>query len=155
MVFLYKKQKKKGDKNMKKHLLIAGLLCVAIIPPAFAVTKCVKLTSSTTCSTYSGERGQSNWSATCGGVSIQGVAFCGSQNGGSQGATSTAVTISTTSDDNKYCWCRMISPAVSRWVFNNASLSAYTCANDCAYNCAYYAQIPTSFRSALFSNLSD
>ena len=99
---------------MKKHLLIAGLICVATIPPAAAVTKCVKLTSSTTCSTYSGEHGQSNWSATCGGVSIQGVAFCGSQNGGSQGATSTAVTISTTSDDNKYCWCRMISPAVSR-----------------------------------------
>ncbi len=140
---------------MKKYLLIAGAFCMVAIPPAFAVTKCVKLTPSTTCSTYSGEHGQSNWSATCDGVPVEGVAFCGSQNGGSQGATSTAVTISTTSDDNKYCWCKMVSPAVSRWVFNNAGLSAYTCADACAYNCAYYAQVPTSFRSALFSNLSD
>ena len=140
---------------MKKHLLIAGLLCVATIPPAAAVTKCVKLTSSTTCYNSNGDHGQSNWSVTCGGVSVQGVAFCGSQDGGSVGATSTAVTISTTSDDNKYCWCKMVSPAVSRWVFDHADASAYTCADSCAINCAYRPQGVASFRSALFSNLSD
>ena len=121
---------------MKKHLLIAGLLCAAIIPPAFAVTKCVKLSSSTTCSTYSGISGQSNWSATCGGVSIQGVAFCGSQDGGSTGATTDAVT---TSDNNKYCWCKMVSPAVSSWVFYGDRESASNCARLCARICASYA----------------
>ena len=141
--------------RMKKHLLIAGLICVATIPPAMAVTKCVKLNSSTTCSSSSGAYRQSNWSATCGGVSIQGVAFCGSQDGGSAGATTDAVTTSSTSDNNKYCWCKMVSPAVSRWVFNYASASAGSCANSCATYCASDARSSASFRSALFSNLSD
>ena len=140
---------------MKKHLLIAGLICAAAIPPAFAVTKCVKLNSSTTCSTYSSATGQSNWSATCDGVSVQGVAFCGSQDGVSIGATTDAVTTSTTSDNNKYCWCKMVSPAVSRWVFSGAYTLAGRCAYACADDCAIFARHFASFRSALFSNLSD
>ena len=142
---------------MKKHLIIAGIICSATIPPAYAVTKCVKLTSSTTCTSYSGATGQSNWSATCGGIEIQGVAFCGSQNGGSFAATSETVTTSSTSDDNKYCWCKMVSPAVSSWVFHDSYTSAGRCANLCAYDCAFYAQFngASAFRSALFSGLSD
>ena len=138
---------------MKKHLLIAGLICMATIPPAVAVTKCVKLTSSTTCSNYSNSG--SNWSATCGDVPIQGVAFCGSQNGGSVGATTDAVTTSRNADDNKYCWCKMVSPAVSRWVFYNASTSVGYCVYSCASACALYAQANPSFRSGLFGSLSD
>ena len=143
---------------MKSKILIAGLLCAATIPPAFAVTKCVKLPSSTTtCTnlTISADDNQSNGTANCDGVSIQGVAFCGSQNGGSNGATTDAVTTSSTSDDNKYCWCKMVSPAVSRWVFSYSGGSAYTCALNCAAYCARSARNIASFRSALFSNLSD
>ena len=140
---------------MKKHLIIAGIICAASIPPVYAVTKCVKLTSSTTCTSVSGAVGLSNWSATCGGIEIQGVAFCGSQNGGSIGATSTDVTTSSTSDNNEYCWCKMVSPAVSRWVFNRSLTSPGNCANSCASFCASYAQVYASFRSALFSGLSD
>ena len=138
---------------MKKHLLIAGLICMATIPPVSAVTKCVKLSSSTTCSNYSGATGQSNWSVTCGGVSVQGVAFCGSQSGGSQGATSTTVTISSTVDNNKYCWCKMVSPAVSSWVFAS-DLPGSSCYNGCPYHCAY-AINDASFRSGMFGSLSD
>ena len=148
---------------MKKHLLFAGLICVATIPPANAVpapastvTKCVKLTSSTTCSNYSGEINQSNWSVTCDGVSVQGVAFCGSQDGGSAIATTDAVTTSSTIDNNKYCWCKMVSPAVSRWVLQYRShTSAGDCARTCANSCAGFAQNVASFRSALFGSLSD
>ena len=141
--------------RMKKHLIIAGIICAASIPPAYAVTKCVKLTSSTKCTSSSGADGQSNWSATCGGIAIQGVAFCGSQDGGSMGTKSENVTTSSTSDDNKYCWCKMVSPAVSSWVFNYSDSSAGYCVNGCARNCAHYARYSTAFRSALFSGLSD
>ena len=144
---------KKGDKNMKKHLIIAGIICVASIPSAYAVTKCVKLTSSTTCTTFSANG--SNWSATCGGIKIQGVAFCGSQKGGSAGATTESVTISSTSDYNKNCWCKMVSPAVSSWVFNTSTESAGACAYNCAYDCATGARNYSALRSALFSGLSD
>ena len=141
---------------MKKHLIIAGIICSATIPPAYAVTKCVKLTSSTTCTSHSGAVGQSNWSATCGGIEIQGVAFCGSQNGGSIGATTETVTTSFTSDDNKYCWCKMVSPAVSSWVFYDESgTSASDCPYFCAMYCANVAKANPPFRSGLFSGLSD
>ncbi len=142
---------------MKKHLIIAGIICSATIPPAYAVTKCVKLTSSTTCTSSSGALGQSNWSATCGGIEIQGVAFCGSQDGGSEGKTSETVTTSPASADNKNCWCKMVSPAVSSWVFYESSgVSAGSCATTCAYSCATGAgQTNSAFRSALFSGLSD
>ena len=138
---------------MKKHLIIAGIICVASIPPAYAVTKCVKLTSSTTCTGPSGNG--SNWSATCGGIEIQGVAFCGSQDGGSIGATTESVTISSTIDDNKHCWCKMVSPAVSSWVFSLTSTSADFCATSCAGHCARYTLYSSVYRSALFSGLSD
>ena len=131
------------------------VIAITFCQPVYAVTKCVKLNSSTTCSDFSGEYNQSNWSATCGGVSIQGVAFCGSQDGGETGATTDAVTTSTTSDNNKYCWCKMVSPAVSRWVFTQAITPAGYCANNCAFVCAGSAQSSASFRSALFSGLGD
>ena len=138
---------------MKKHLIIVGIICAASIPPAYAVTKCVKLTPSTTCMNRSSSG--SNWSITCGDIKIQGVAFCGSQDGGSFGTKSETVTTSLTSDDNKYCWCKMVSPAVSSWVFNTTNSSAGYCANYCASHCASNAQYRSAFRSALFSGLSD
>ena len=139
---------------MKKHLIIAGIICSATIPPAYAVTKCVKLTSSTTCTSSSGALGQSNWSATCGGIEIQGVAFCGSQDGGSEGKTSETVTTSPASEYNKNCWCKMVSPAVSSWVFSYSFSSAGDCSR-CAVSCGANARSYAAFRSALFSGLSD
>ena len=139
--------------RMKKHLIIAGIICAASIPSAYAVTKCVKLTSSTTCMNRSSSG--SNWSITCGGIAIQGVAFCGSQNGGSFGTKSETVTTSLNSDDNKYCWCKMVSPAVSSWVFGGTSPSTDSCVGGCASSCGYDAQINSTFRSGLFSGLSD
>ena len=136
---------------MKKHLLIAGLLCVTTITPAAAVTKCVKLTSSTTCSNSS--HSGSNWSVTCDGVPVEGVGFCVSQVGNAIGAAATAVTVSLSSDDNKYCWCKMVSPAVSRWIY--ATTFSSRCADNCTNYCANVAKSNTSFKSAMFRNLSD
>ena len=141
--------------RMKKHLIIAGIICAASIPPVYAVTKCVKLSSSTTCTSSSGATAQSNWSATCGGIEIQGVALCGSQNGGSVGAKLETVKTSSTSDNNRNCWCKMVSPAVSSWVFTYSYASVGHCAPVCAYSCANHARLTSAFRSALFSGLSD
>ena len=138
---------------MKKHLIIAGIICAASIPPAYAVTKCVKLTPSTLCTTSSSNG--SNWYATCGGIEIQGVAFCGSQEGASEGVTTETVTTSSTSDDNRHCWCKMVSPAVSSWVFSFSYTDAGSCTSNCAYSCAGRAQSQSTFRSGLFSGLSD
>ncbi len=138
---------------MKKHLIIAGIICAASIPPAYAVTKCVKLTPSTLCTTSSSNG--SNWYATCGGIEIQGVAFCGSQEGASEGVTTETVTTSSTSDDNRHCWCKMVSPAVSRWVFAYTHDSAGHCADGCSNNCGFISEESEPGRAGLYSGLSD
>ncbi len=143
---------------MKKHLLIAGLICVATIPPAFAVTKCVKLSSSTTCSyVYSGSY-VVDWKSNCTtsgtSIAISGISQCSSTSGSSAGQTATSLEISGGTDD-RYCWCKMTSPAVSSWVFSYDFGSASNCAVSCANNCARDAASNASVRSAMFSNLSD
>ena len=140
---------------MKKHLIIAGIICVASIPPAYAVTKCVKLTSSTTCSYVNPGTSVVDWTSNCTSsgtsVAISGISQCSSTSGSSIGQKATALEISGGTDD-KYCWCKMVSPAVSSWVFRGSMSS---CANDCATRCANLAALSASFRSALFSGLSD
>ena len=143
---------------MKKHLLIAGLICMVTIPPASAVTKCVKLTSATTCSYVSPWNYVVDWASNCTtsgtSVAIRGISQCASTSGSSAGQTATSLEISGGTDD-KYCWCKMTSPAVSSWVFSDDNGSASYCANDCAADCARDAGGSASFRSGLFGSLSD
>ena len=144
---------------MKKHLILAGVFSVAIVQsqPAMAVTKCVALNSSTTCTIDDYER-HTDWASTCttNGVStpVSGIGICSSTDGGSGYQTATELDTSATPDDNKYCWCRMISPAVSRWVYSAAPATIYCeryCANNCATNLYFYP----AFRRVLFGSLSD
>ena len=144
---------------MKKHLIIAGIICAASIPPAYAVTKCVKLSSSTTCSYVDPGTSVVDWTSNCTSsgtsVAISGISQCSSTRGSSNGQKATALEISGGTDD-KYCWCKMVSPAVSSWVFNADGYgSASYCAHYCAGDCATYAANDASIRSALFSGLSD
>ncbi len=138
---------------MKSKILIAGLLCAATIPPAFAVTKCVKLPSSTTtCTnlTISADDNQSNGTANCDGVNFEFVGFCSSR-GGSTGTTAAFLPASNT--NNIYCWCKMVSPAVSSWVLY-MDMPGSECYRVCPYQCAY-AINDASFRSGMFGSLSD
>ncbi len=143
---------------MKKHLIIAGIICVASIPSAYAVTKCVKLSSSTTCSYVNPGNYVVDWTSNCKSsgtsVAISGISQCSSTSGSSTGQKATSLEISGGTDD-KYCWCKMVSPAVSTWVFDNGLGSAANCAINCAYACAGDVASFASFRSALFSGLSD
>ena len=144
--------------RMKKHLIIAGIICAATIPPAYAVTKCVKLSSSTTCSYVDPGDYVVDWTSNCTSsgtsVAISGISQCSSTSGSSTGQKATSLEISGGTDD-KYCWCKMVSPAVSSWVFYYTYGSASFCAYDCAYSCTYSAAGNAAFRSALFSGLSD
>ena len=147
---------------MKKHLILAGVFSVAIVQsqPAMAVTKCVALNGGTTCTSNNTDyQYHTDWAATCttNGVStpISGIGICSSTSDSSTSQTATELDISSTSDDNKYCWCRMISPAVSRWVYANKIPSANYCPQNCAYFCADYVQRIMMFRVRLFGSLSD
>ena len=146
---------------MKSKILIAGaILCAITTTGAHAVTKCVALNSSTTCTSNSSSyTGHTDWAATCttNGVStpISGIGICSSTSGSSVGQTATELDTSSTADENQNCWCKMTSPAVSRWVFRSSGPSAGLCARMCAYNCAGLVSGLASWRSALFGSLSD
>ncbi len=147
---------------MKLKIILAGLLCTIIAPHALAVTKCVALNSSTTCtSDFRSYYNKTDWAATCttNGVStpISGIGICSSTEGGSEGATATELDVSYTAGENVNCWCKMTSPAVSRWVFYFSSGSGEnaSCAANCAASCANRVKNRADFRSALFGSLSD
>ena len=148
---------------MKSKILITGaIFCAMVAAPAHAVTKCAALnSSSTTCTSESDPfqyQGHTDWAATCttNGVStpISGTGIC-SSTGGSEYRTATELYASSTGSANKNCWCKMISPSVSRWVLIGLYASAGDCALNCAAACAYAVQHIADFRSALFGSLSD
>ena len=140
-----------------KGIFLLGIT-IALCTPASAVTKCVKLSSSTTCSYVNPGTYVVDWTSNCTSsgtsVAISGISQCSSTSGSSVGQKATALKISGGTDD-KYCWCKMVSPAVSTWVFNYGYGSASYCAHDCAKLCASSAANNASFRSALFSGLGD
>ena len=144
---------------MRKHLIIAGIICVASIPPATAVTKCVALDRYATCSNNSGLTGTTNWSATCKtsngpSVPVLGIGVCSNREG-SDADTSAALNTSEDVTTHTHCWCRMTSPAVSNWVYYGQLNSGSECATRCSDLCRGVAMQYQSFRSAIFSNLSD
>lgn len=155
-------QKTNRSKTMKsKIFIITGAVLCAITTGAHAVTKCVALnSSSTTClsTTASHSVEHTDWEANCttNGIStsISGIGICSSTDGGSTGATATELDLSETSDNNKYCWCKMTKPAVSRWVFDSVYASAGICAQRCTFYCATNVG-SKSFMAAMFNSLSD
>ena len=147
---------------MKKLLTLTALGAI-LATPAMAVQKCVALDASTTTCTSTAADGNADWSATCTtndtSVPIKGIAMCSNQAVASAAPYSTSdaiTTVSGTSDTtNVNCWCKMVEPAVSSWVFFNAYTSAGGCAYGCSGDCALYAQDFSAFRSALFSSLGN
>ena len=147
--------------KISKQFLIAGaMLCAITTTGAHAVTKCATLSSRATCTSSSSQQYDyhTDWAATCttNGVStpISGIGICSSTKGG-MAATATELDISSTVDENLTCWCKMISPAVSRWVSGGSNTSASGCAQVCASFCAMAPQYYPIFKSVLFGSLSD
>ena len=146
---------------MKSKILIVGaILCAITTTNAHAVTKCVALNSSSTTCTYE-DPGYNvvDWTSTCttNGVStpIKGIGICSANKGSAVGATATELEMSSTVDENLNCWCKMTSPAVSRWVFRASNTLGGNCARLCAYLCADGVQYFASIQSAMFGSLSD
>ena len=136
---------------MKKIQFLFIIIGTTIIRPANAVYKCANFDTSTTFSTTS-VAGAADWTAnkTYSGniiLSVRGIAICGGQAGSSMGTESDSVSIDQTSTNNKYCWCRMVSPAVSRWLYISTFASAGVCSNNCAQTCAQNMANPSGYRN--------
>ena len=146
---------------MTSKILITGaIFCAITTTSAHAVMKCVALNSSDTrCTTVPTQyEYHTDWAATCttNGVStpISGIGICSSTDGSRTGATATELDTSSNTDENKHCWCKMTSPAVSPWVFAYTPVEAASCFQLCARRCSDELR-KVALRSALFGSLSD
>ena len=157
---------------MKNIVMLSAILAVVSVPAA-AVQKCVALGSGTTACAGPGglsrpPTGKLDWSLTCTtnreSVTVKGIGVCSPVSGRTNSpvsslASSTCISSSSCpSGDAVYCYCRMVSPALSQWVaielaFNSESL----CLQNCAATCYQYLIDDQSVRTALFSTstLSD
>ena len=157
-----------------KKLLILTAVGAILAAPAMAVQKCVKLTVSSTCAApgYSQAYKYIDWSATCttngNEIPIQGIGVCStsvptdyeSDSEASELVVADTIASGSSDDDTTRlgCWCKMVSPAVSKWVFllNYTNNEYEDCAPYCALACgARMKGNNTKFKAALFSNLSD
>ena len=156
---------------MKNIVMLSAILAVVSVPAA-AVQKCVALGSGTTCEAPGGlsrpPTGKADWSLTCTtnstSVTVNGIGVCAGQVGNSTPLDS--LTISTcfstgscpASGDAVYCYCRMVSPALSQWVYSGLVYrSESECVNYCASTCYQYLIDKQALRNTLFgtSTLSD
>ncbi len=127
-----------------KKLLILTAVGTILTMPAMAVQKCAPAWgySGAFPMNYAGggTTGKTNFSivyspSSPDSFTMDGIAHCSSQ------APTTSTTGRMTSDLNmaagKYCWCRIVSPALSNWIPMESTeiTSTDTCASNCAYQC--------------------
>ena len=140
-------------RNIEKMILATTILAVT---PALAATKCVKLDTNTSCNYYNMEAGSGpDWRVMCGNVKVTGISSCTNISGTSGQVRERVEPTTSSGEDNYYCWCKMISPAISKWVFSTSFQSSGSCAIYCGNECLEDLLHGGAFQRSLFSNLSD
>lgn len=93
-------------------------------------------------------------------ITIRGIAVC-AKNVGEMGDVVDALeyddifysdSYMTDPNDNVYCWCRMLSPAVTPWVVHGYVGDAGTCLEFCAGYCADGVLMESEFRAAMLGS---
>ncbi|MBQ0013214.1 MAG: hypothetical protein KBS86_01415, partial [Proteobacteria bacterium] len=90
------------------------------------------------------------WGVTFSYGKVTGIASCNSTKGTHGVATTT--NFSNTSN-GKDCWCKMTSPAASRWVFNIVTTTEYDCYYACAWDCGHAVLYGSGFWSGVFGSV--
>ena len=56
-------------------------------------------------------------------------------------------------DTGQYCWCEMVKPLISEWVFAYEYADDSTCASSCTAKCANVVETVSAFRTAMYGNI--
>ena len=123
-----------------KKLLILTAVGAILSAPAIAASKCIPMLSKHSYNV--GNYGASNSRdfviyldpASPYQTNMYGVAACSSTVPSSSDIFYATTSISMT--DGDYCWCRIISPAVSKWFSVNGNMTISNCKANCAQKCA-------------------
>lgn len=139
---------------MKKILTITAL-CGIFAVPAGAVQKCVALDVDVIPTEVLYTEGLADWSVVYPDVTIRGIAVCSNISADEHSTSNTLEYSTYNAELNSECWCRMISPAVSLWVYTTSQDDGAYCAETCPRICANRTKNMTGFRASLFSNLNN
>ncbi|MBQ2858923.1 MAG: hypothetical protein IJE82_00995, partial [Alphaproteobacteria bacterium] len=143
-----------------KKLLLLSVLGASIITPATAVYKCISLLPTTTCKSGIVSAGYVDWSGTAStGLKYSGTATCATtpaDNNEIQNAiyVSTSTVAENAVATNTICFCRLVSPVVSKYVWAYSYASQMACAQGCAIKCSDdFVTTNSSLRTNILSNL--
>ncbi len=155
--------------KMSKFMFILFMVG-AYTDPASAVSVCARVTTdtNTTCTSHTPTGTTSttpDWTVTCTNttnnttdtITVTGIGVCSNQTTLFNDAISyPAVQNPDETPITSYCWCKMLSPAISKFVriTNNAWDQYDYCYPRCAKVCAETFQNDTGFRASILNNLS-
>lgn len=136
--------------------IVLILLCV-FCTSAYAVTHCVKLAANTVCTTSNDCYNTSDCTVSCNNVPVTIIGRCSSTSGTADSSVAANISTSSTTSNNIWCWCTLVSPVTTRWVLRFQYSSASYCASQCGRGCRnamiFDNDSDKSFRSTLFNNI--
>ena len=123
-----------------KKLLILTAVGAILSAPAIAASKCIPMLSRMSGTIGAGAAsGDSTFQVLLNPTSPYQVTFEGLANCSSTVPSSDKVLLATSKismTDGDYCWCKIISPAVSNWYSVAGTLATSDCQSVCAQKCA-------------------
>ncbi|MDW2958668.1 MAG: hypothetical protein R8M37_02565 [Alphaproteobacteria bacterium] len=141
-----------------KRILLFGVLMMVAGGELMAAQQCVKFGDlSVPLNEYNAEMGGVDWSLVWSYVTVRGIGVC-VHTPGELGDVAVSIEYDASfygsePNDNSYCWCRMLNPAVSFWVAYGEVDDAEVCAERCASLCADSVLIEPVFKTAMLGSL--
>lgn len=142
------------QRGQKMHKIIISSTFVLFTATANAATRCIPFDNSISCTATNypaATATDATSKCTISGktVNVHMIGICAS-NTGKIGTVADTINISQTPSENTLCWCRMVSPATSKWIAYAECMDNVGCGRRCQLsNGTQFIQ----FRSALFNNL--
>ena len=156
-----------------KNIMIISTIGIMLTGGGNAVQKCVAIDTSEpiNCTTSASAIYETYWEGSCifgtrstyTGLFVTGESMCSSsRNLTSSGALDLYTTHPSISglrystdalNDTRQCWCRMLTPAISKWIYAAQYTGAMACQKDCSTLCSDKMDSTYDFQMAIFSNL--
>ena len=145
--------------NLIKYFGISLILTGVGTSGAIALSQCLKLSpTSGTCTSTNVTYKNVDAIVNCSGVSVSITTACAMTSGTADVTALDDITISSAAPANNiHCWCKVVSPVTTKWVYRYAYGSNTTCAYTCVRGCAnaflYAESQDVTFRTTAYSNL--
>lgn len=148
---------------MTKKIIIS-LFIIFATATSYAANKCVALGAAASCEYGDPAGSQSDWSSNCTldgkTINVRGVATCGhnGHNGdaGQQvGMRLDSIGYATNMSYNLACYCKIVQPVTSHWVYAQQYNNTLECTKDCAKACSGWLSDKnnSTFRTSILSVL--